>query len=64
MGIEVGGLFGLLILIANVYAIVKIIQGTASTGTNVFSDRFDSFVAAPWVNPVVFVGSESFLNVR
>lgn len=35
MGIEVGGLFGLLILIANLYAIVKIIQSTASTGTKV-----------------------------
>lgn len=35
MGIEVGGLFGLLILIANVYAIVKTIQSSASTGTKV-----------------------------
>lgn len=60
MGIEVGGLFGLLILIANVYAIVKIIQGTASTGTNVFSDRFDSFVAAPWVNPWFLLGPKAF----
>lgn len=35
MGIEVGGLFGLLILIADVYAIVKTIQSSASTGTKV-----------------------------
>ncbi len=31
MGIEVTGLFGLLILIFNVYAIVKIIQSKAET---------------------------------
>jgi hypothetical protein len=35
MGIEVGGLFGLLILIADVYAIVKTVQSPASTGTKV-----------------------------
>jgi hypothetical protein len=35
MGMEVGGLFGLLILIADVYAIVKTMQSTASTGTKV-----------------------------
>ncbi|MBT4739715.1 MAG: hypothetical protein HN793_00675 [Rhodospirillaceae bacterium] len=35
MGIEVGGLFGLLILIADVYAVVKTIQSSATTGTKV-----------------------------
>ena len=35
MGIEVGGILGLLILIADVYAIVKIVQSTASTGVKV-----------------------------
>lgn len=35
MGIEVGGLFGLLILIADIYAIVKTVQSSASTGTKV-----------------------------
>ncbi len=35
MGIEVGGLFGLLILIADVWAIVKTIGGSASTTTKV-----------------------------
>ena len=35
MGLEVGGLFGLLVLIANVYAIVKIVQSKASTGAKV-----------------------------
>lgn len=35
MGIEVGGLFGLLVLIADVYAIVKTVQSSASTGTKV-----------------------------
>lgn len=35
MGIETGGLFGLLILIADVYAVVKTIQSSASTGTKV-----------------------------
>lgn len=35
MGIEVGGLFGLLILVADVYAIVKTVQSPASTGTKV-----------------------------
>lgn len=36
MGIEVGGLIGLLILIADVWAIVKIFQSSASTGAKVF----------------------------
>jgi hypothetical protein len=35
MGIEVGGLLGLLILIADVYAIVKTVQSSASTGVKV-----------------------------
>ena len=35
MGIEVGGLFGLLILIADIYAVVKTIQSNASTGAKV-----------------------------
>ena len=35
MRIEVGGLFGLLILIADVWAIVNIFQSPASTGTKV-----------------------------
>jgi hypothetical protein len=36
MGLEVGGIFGLLILIADVWAIVKTIQSGASTGAKVF----------------------------
>ncbi len=36
MGIEVGGLFGLLLLIADVYAIIKTVQSNASTGAKVF----------------------------
>jgi hypothetical protein len=35
MGMEVGGLFGLLILIADVWAIVKTVQSSASTGSKV-----------------------------
>lgn len=35
MGIEVGGIVGLLILIANVWAIVNIVQSGASTGKKV-----------------------------
>ena len=35
MGLEVGGLFGLLILIADVWAIVKTVQSNASTGAKV-----------------------------
>ena len=35
MGIEVGGLLGLLLLIANVWAIVKTVQSRASTGAKV-----------------------------
>ncbi len=35
MGIEVGGFFGLLILVADVWAIVKIVQSAASTGSKV-----------------------------
>lgn len=33
--LEVGGLFGLIILILNVYAIVKIVQSNATTGVKV-----------------------------
>ncbi|WP_277345403.1 PLDc N-terminal domain-containing protein [Pelagibius litoralis] len=36
MGIEVGGIFGLLLLVANVWAIVKTVQSGASTGAKVF----------------------------
>lgn len=35
MEIQVGGLFGLIILIADVWAIVRIVQSGASTGTKV-----------------------------
>ncbi|MDJ0623203.1 MAG: PLDc N-terminal domain-containing protein [Desulfocapsaceae bacterium] len=35
MGIEVGGIFGLLILIANIYAIIKVVQSGAGTGSKV-----------------------------
>lgn len=35
MGIEVGGLVGLIILIADIWAIVKIFQSSASTGAKV-----------------------------
>ncbi len=35
MGIEVGGIGGLIILILDVYAIVKIIGSSASTGAKV-----------------------------
>jgi uncharacterized Tic20 family protein len=36
MGIEIGGLIGLIILIADVYAIVKTVGSRASTGGKVF----------------------------
>lgn len=36
MGIEVGGFFGLLLLIADIWAIVKTVQSGASTGAKVF----------------------------
>ena len=35
MGIEVGGLIGLLVLIADIWAIVRIFQSAASTGAKV-----------------------------
>lgn len=36
MEIHVGGLFGLLVLIADVWAIVRIVQSGATTGAKVF----------------------------
>lgn len=36
MGIEIGGLFGLIILVADVWAIIKIFQSDAGTGMKVF----------------------------
>lgn len=36
MGIEVGGLLGLLLLVLNVYAIVKTVGSGAGTGAKVF----------------------------
>jgi len=36
MGIEIGGLFGLLLLVADIWAIVKTVQSGASTGAKVF----------------------------
>ena len=35
MGIEVGGLFGLIVLVLDIYAIVKIVGSGASTGAKV-----------------------------
>jgi len=35
MGIEVGGVFGLIVLILNVWAIIKTIQSPAGTGNKV-----------------------------
>jgi hypothetical protein len=35
MGLEIPGLLGLLLLIANVYAIVKTVQSNATTGAKV-----------------------------
>lgn len=35
MGVEVGGFFGLILLILNVWAIVKVAQSSASTGSKV-----------------------------
>ncbi len=35
MGIEVGGLFGLIVLILDIWAIVKTIQSPAGTGSKV-----------------------------
>ncbi len=35
MGVEVGGILGLLILIASIYAIVKTVQSSATTGAKV-----------------------------
>ncbi len=36
MGIEVGGLIGLVVLIADVWAIVNVFQSRTSTGAKVF----------------------------
>lgn len=36
MGIEIGGLFGLIILALDIWAIVKIFESGASTGAKVF----------------------------
>jgi hypothetical protein len=35
MGIEVGGIFGLILLVLDVYAIVKVVGSGASTGAKV-----------------------------
>jgi hypothetical protein len=35
MGVEVGGLLGLIILVLDVYAIIKVVGSSASTGTKV-----------------------------
>ena len=35
MGLEISGLLGLLLLVANVYAIVKTVQSNATTGAKV-----------------------------
>ena len=35
MGMEVGGIFGLILLVADIWAIVKTVQSNASTGAKV-----------------------------
>ncbi|MEJ2060161.1 MAG: PLDc N-terminal domain-containing protein [Gammaproteobacteria bacterium] len=36
MRVEVGGLFGLILLILNVWAMVRVVQSRATTGAKVF----------------------------
>ena len=36
MGIEVGGILGLIVLIADVWAIIKTVQSPVTTGSKVF----------------------------
>jgi hypothetical protein len=36
MGIEVGGIIGLLVLVADVWAVVNVFQSRATTGAKVF----------------------------
>ncbi len=36
MGIEVGGIFGFLLLIVDIWAIINVVQSAASTGAKVF----------------------------
>lgn len=36
MDVQVGGFFGLILLIADVWAIVRVVQSRASTGSKVF----------------------------
>ena len=40
MGVEIGGLLGLIILIADVWAIIKTVQSPATTGSKVFGVVF------------------------
>lgn len=35
MGIEVGGLFGLIVLVLNIWALLNVVQSGASTGSKV-----------------------------
>lgn len=35
MGVEVGGVLGLIVLVLNIYAIIKVLQSSASTGGKV-----------------------------
>lgn len=36
MGIEVGGLFGLIVLVLDVWAVIKVVGSSAGTGAKVF----------------------------
>lgn len=50
MGFEVGGLLGLIVLIADIYAIVQVVGSTSSTSTKVI-----------WVLAILFLPVVGFL---
>ena len=58
MGIEVGGLLGLIILILDIWAILKVIQSGASTGAKLLWDCVDPGPAGNWFPAVVFRRAE------
>ena len=53
MGIEVGGILGLLILIADIWAIFNIAQSGASTGTKIL--WIDLVVVLPVVGLIIWL---------
>ena len=66
MGVEVSGLLGLIVLILNIYAIVKTVQSAAGNWLKGIVDCFNHSFAGYWFHTVVLTWAKrlTFLSLK